>query len=61
MRLALAEVVRGHQSDRTLPAGADPEALAALLMTIIPGFILHLALFGAFATQLRRTAMHRAR
>lgn len=47
MRVALAEVIRGHQAERTLPAGADPESLAALLMTIIPGFILHLALFGA--------------
>jgi TetR/AcrR family transcriptional regulator, transcriptional repressor of aconitase len=47
MRVALAEVVRGHQADGTLPPGADPEALAGLLMTIIPGFILQLALFGA--------------
>lgn len=49
MRTDLAEIVRGHQDDGSLPAGANPEALAALLMTIIPGFLLHLALFGAGA------------
>jgi AcrR family transcriptional regulator len=47
MRTDLAEIVRGHQDDGSLPAGANAEALAALLMTIIPGFLLHLALFGA--------------
>ena len=47
MRLALAEVVRGHQDQQTLPGHADPEALAGLFMALIPGFLLHLALFGA--------------
>jgi AcrR family transcriptional regulator len=47
MRTDLAEIVRGHQDDGSLPAGANAEALAALLMTIVPGFLLHLALFGA--------------
>ena len=47
MRTTLAEVVRGHQDQQALPGHADPEALASLFMAIIPGFLLHLALFGA--------------
>lgn len=46
MRADLADVVRQHQANGTLPAGTTPEALASLLLSIIPGFILQLALFG---------------
>ncbi len=46
MRTDLAEVVRGYQADGDLPANASAEALASLFISIIPGFILQLALFG---------------
>jgi AcrR family transcriptional regulator len=46
MRDDLAEVVRGHQKHGAVPKGAEPQAVAGLLMAIIPGFILQLALFG---------------
>ena len=46
MRVDLANVVRDHQAAGTLPKDASPDALAALFMSIIPGFILHLSLFG---------------
>jgi AcrR family transcriptional regulator len=46
IRTDLAEVIRGHQGDTTSRAELRPEALAALCMTIIPGFIMQLSLFG---------------
>jgi TetR/AcrR family transcriptional regulator, transcriptional repressor of aconitase len=49
MRADFTEVVRGHQAQGTLPADAEPDALAGLLMAMIPGFILQLAIFGDHA------------
>jgi AcrR family transcriptional regulator len=46
MRADLADVVRGYQARGGLPRAASPDALAALLMAIVPGFILQLAMFG---------------
>ena len=40
------QVVRAHQKRGTLPADPDPEALARLLLMVVPGFILQLALAG---------------
>jgi AcrR family transcriptional regulator len=45
MRADLAEVVREHQANGELPEQPAPEAFVAVLMSIISGFILHLALF----------------
>jgi len=45
MRADLAEVVREHQASGNLPKHPSPEALAAVLMSIVSGFILQLALF----------------
>ena len=45
MRADLAEVVREHQADGDLPKHPTPEALAAVLMSIVSGFVLQLALF----------------
>jgi AcrR family transcriptional regulator len=46
MRTELTEVVRHHQANGSLPADASPAALASLVMSIIPGFMLQLVLFG---------------
>ena len=46
MQAEFAEVVRRHQANGTLPESAPAEATAVLLMSVIPGFILQLALFG---------------
>jgi hypothetical protein len=46
MRTELTEVVRHHQANGSLPSDASPAALASLVMSIIPGFMLQLALFG---------------
>lgn len=46
MRADLAEAVRGYQAAGTLPKDASPDALAGLFISIVPGFILQLALFG---------------
>ena len=46
MRADLADVVRAHQARDGLPREANAEALTALLMAIVPGFILQLAMFG---------------
>jgi AcrR family transcriptional regulator len=46
MRVDLAEIVREHQSAGALPADVDPMAIAGLVMSIVPGFILQLAVFG---------------
>lgn len=51
MRDDLADVVRGQQAHDTLPKGADAQAVAGLLMAIVPGFILQLALFGEKAAE----------
>lgn len=47
MRTELTAVVRHHQANGSLPADAPAAALAGLIMTIIPGFMLQLVLFGA--------------
>ena len=46
MRRDLTEVVRQHQANGALPADAPADAIATLIMSVIPGFILQLALFG---------------
>jgi AcrR family transcriptional regulator len=46
MRNDLAEVVREHQARTKAPGDASPDAVAALFMSIIPGYILQLSLFG---------------
>jgi AcrR family transcriptional regulator len=46
MRADLADVVREHQARDGLPREANTDALTALLMGIVPGFILQLAMFG---------------
>ena len=46
MRTTLATVVRGHQKAGELPTDVTAEALAAVLMSIVPGYILQLALLG---------------
>jgi AcrR family transcriptional regulator len=45
MRNDLTELVRGHQETGELPKDTEPEALAAVLMSIVSGFMLQLALF----------------
>jgi AcrR family transcriptional regulator len=45
MRADLAEVVREYQASGNLPKHPAPEAHAAVLMSIVSGFILQLALF----------------
>src|SRR3954447_3713358 len=51
MRRAVADIVRESQARDALPAGADADALTALLVSIIPGFILQIALFGPRAVK----------
>jgi AcrR family transcriptional regulator len=46
MRTDLAKVVRENQARNDLPRAADADALTVLLMSIVPGFILQLAIFG---------------
>jgi AcrR family transcriptional regulator len=46
MRTDLAELIREHRAGATTPPDVTPEALAALFMTVIPGYILQLSLFG---------------
>ncbi len=46
MRADLADVVRAHQDVGDLPTDVPAEALAALLVSIVPGYILQLALLG---------------
>jgi AcrR family transcriptional regulator len=58
MRADLAELVREHQASGDLPQHPPPEALAAVLMSIVSGFLLQLALFdplaeGAFVEAVR--------
>lgn len=47
LRHELAEVVRTHQDEGSLPETASPEATAKLLTAIASGYIQQLALFGA--------------
>jgi hypothetical protein len=42
----LTRIVRENQARNDLPATADSDALTVLVMSIVPGFILQLALFG---------------
>jgi AcrR family transcriptional regulator len=46
MRADLADVVRAHQGSGNLPADVTAEALAGVLMSIVPGYILQLVLLG---------------
>jgi len=46
LRADLTELVREHRTRSTKRQDTTPEELAALFMTIIPGFILQLSLFG---------------
>ena len=42
----LAEVVREHQGAGDMPAGVPADGLAAALMSIVPGYIMQLAVLG---------------
>jgi TetR/AcrR family transcriptional regulator, transcriptional repressor of aconitase len=46
LRADIAEVVRAHQGLGNLPADVAAEALATVLMSIVPGFIVQMALLG---------------
>jgi TetR/AcrR family transcriptional regulator, transcriptional repressor of aconitase len=46
MRGYLAEVVRAHQGAGDLPADLPADALAATLMSIVPGYLMQLAILG---------------
>lgn len=46
MRADLAEAVRSYQAAGSLPRDASADAVAKLLIAIVPGVILQLALFG---------------
>src|SRR5215813_1282833 len=49
MRADLTEVVRSHQSAGNLPRNVPAESLAAVLISIVPGYILQLATLGSAA------------
>jgi len=49
MRADLTEVVRSHQSGGNLPRNVPAESLAAVLISIVPGYILQLATLGSAA------------
>jgi TetR/AcrR family transcriptional regulator, transcriptional repressor of aconitase len=49
MRSDLTEVVRNHQSAGNLPRQVPCEALAAVFISIVPGYILQLATLGSAA------------
>jgi AcrR family transcriptional regulator len=51
MRADLAAVVRQQQSSASLPREVPADALATVLMSIVPGFILQLALLGPAAVE----------
>ena len=58
LRADLAQLVREHQARGDLPPHPPPEALAAVLMSIVSGFLLQLAVFdplaeGAFVEAVR--------
>ena len=46
MRADLVAAIRGYQNTGALPKDASAEALATLFISIVPGFILQLGLFG---------------
>lgn len=46
MRAGLAELVRRHQATGELPPDLDPEAAAAPLFSMLPGFVLQRLLLG---------------
>jgi TetR/AcrR family transcriptional regulator, transcriptional repressor of aconitase len=46
MRVDIADVVRTHQGAGDLPADVPADAVATVLMAIVPGYILQLALLG---------------
>jgi hypothetical protein len=46
LRRDLTEVVSQHQANGALPTAAPADAIATLIMSVIPGYILQLALFG---------------
>ena len=45
-RAAIAEIVRDHQEAGRLPAGLAADAVVALLVSVVPGFILPMTLLG---------------
>jgi TetR/AcrR family transcriptional regulator, transcriptional repressor of aconitase len=49
MRADLTEVVRNHQRAGNLPRQVPAESLAAVLISIVPGYILQLATLGSAA------------
>jgi TetR/AcrR family transcriptional regulator, transcriptional repressor of aconitase len=49
MRADLTEVVRNHQGAGNLPRHVPAESLAAVLISIVPGYILQLAALGSAA------------
>jgi TetR/AcrR family transcriptional regulator, transcriptional repressor of aconitase len=49
MRTDLAEVIRHHQGSANPPAEVPADALAALLVAIVPGYIIQFALIGPAA------------
>jgi AcrR family transcriptional regulator len=49
MRADLTEVVRNHQGAGNLPRQVPAESLAAVLISIVPGYILQLATLGSAA------------
>lgn len=46
MRVDIAKVVRAHQRSGELPADVKANAVATVLMSIVPGYIMQLALLG---------------
>jgi AcrR family transcriptional regulator len=51
MRADVTEVVRAHQSSGDLTCDVAPEAVATVLMSIVPGYILQLTLLGSAAVE----------
>ncbi len=46
MRADVAEVVRANQSSGDLPADATPDAVAGVLISLVPGYLVQLSLLG---------------
>ena len=51
LRADLVDAVTRYQRDGNLLAGNDPDGLAALVLAIVPGFILQLTLYGGQAVE----------
>jgi len=51
VRVDIVEVVHAHQSSGDLPADISADAVATVLMSIVPGYILQLALLGPAAVE----------